>query len=254
VPVLLEWGPTGAAALAPDVDVAVVVDVLSFSTTVSVAADRGIDVVPHAWADDSAGRVARERSAELAVARSDAAPGRVTLSPASFRAAAADLRRVVLPSPNGSTVCAVLADAGVRVVVASLRNATAVARALGEIAGAGHASAVLLVPAGERWPDGSLRPAVEDLWGAGAVADALTGLAGLDHGTLGDEAEGAAAAYRLVRHRIGDALARCASGRELVAQGHASDVTIAAEVDTTTAVPWLVDGVLTSRSTGSRRQ
>ena len=34
--------------------VAVVVDVLSFTTTVSVALDRGVEVVPHRWADDTA--------------------------------------------------------------------------------------------------------------------------------------------------------------------------------------------------------
>ena len=37
----LEWGPTGAAAVGPGCGVAVVVDVLSFTTTVTVAADRG---------------------------------------------------------------------------------------------------------------------------------------------------------------------------------------------------------------------
>jgi phosphosulfolactate phosphohydrolase-like enzyme len=109
--VLLEWGPTGAAALAPDCDVAVVVDVLTFSTTVSVAADRGVDVVPYRWADGSA----------------------------------------------------------------------------------------------------------------------------------------AAAAYRLVEGRLGEALWACPSGQELVGRGFPSDVTIAAELDASVVVPRLVDGVLTAR-------
>ena len=39
----LEWGPTGAAAIGRGCDVAVVVDVLSFTTTVTVAADRGVE-------------------------------------------------------------------------------------------------------------------------------------------------------------------------------------------------------------------
>jgi phosphosulfolactate phosphohydrolase-like enzyme len=40
-PLRLEWGPTGAAATGRGCDVAVVVDVLGFTTTVTVAADRG---------------------------------------------------------------------------------------------------------------------------------------------------------------------------------------------------------------------
>ena len=231
--VTLEWGPTGAVALAPRVDVAVVIDVLSFSTTVTVAADLGVEVVPHRWADDSAAAVARERGAVLAVGRRTAGPGQVSLSPATFRITIG-LTRVVLPSPNGSTICALLAEAGVEVVVASLRNRTAVARAL-----AGRD--VLLVPAGERWPDGSLRPAVEDLWGAGAVAAALDDLGATG---LSDETQAAAEAYRLVEHRLAEALLACASGQELVGQGYASDVAIAAELDASHVVPRLVDGVL----------
>lgn len=230
--VLLEWGPTGAATLASRADVAVVVDVLTFTTTVSVAADCGIRVVPHRWADATATKVAREQNATLAVHRSDAGPGDVSLSPASIRAATG-VERVVLPSPNGSTISAVLADAGVEVVAASLRNRRAVGAYL---AGRGD---VLLVPAGERWPDGSLRPAIEDLWGAGSVVAALENLGGQE---VSDEAAAAAAAYRLVEHRIGEALAACASGEELITLGYASDVTIAAELDASAVVPVLADG------------
>ncbi len=237
---LLEWGPTGAAALADRVDVAVVVDVLTFSTTVSVAADAGVAVVPYrsadASADASAADVARARGATLAVSREAAAPGKVSLSPATFRSALG-VRKVVLPSPNGSTICARLADAGVEVVVAGLRNRRAVASWLADRGGS-----VLMVPAGERWPDDSLRPAIEDLWGAGGVVAALVdlGVAGVS-----DEAQAAAAAYRLVESRLAQALAACASGQELIDRGYASDVTIAAELDASQAVPRLVDGVLT---------
>ena len=48
----MEWGPTGAEAL--PADYAVVVDVLSFTTTLSVALDRGIEVYPFRWKDSRA--------------------------------------------------------------------------------------------------------------------------------------------------------------------------------------------------------
>jgi 2-phosphosulfolactate phosphatase len=238
----LEWGPTGAAALARECDVAVVFDVLTFSTTVSVAADRGVEVRPYPWADGSAADEARRLGATMAVHRRDATPGDVSLSPASLRTAG-DLSRVVLPSPNGSTICAVLAEAGADVVVASLRNRRAVAAYL-----QGRGGRVLLVPAGERWPDDSLRPAVEDLWGAGGVAAAVIDAdptAAVSH-----EAAAAAAAYRLVEGDVGAALDGCPSGRELTGWGYASDVTIAAELDSSRAVPVLRDGWLVDQRVG----
>jgi 2-phosphosulfolactate phosphatase len=138
----------------------------------------------------------------------------------------------VLPSPNGSSIAFGLAEAGVTVVGASLRNAAAVARWLPD------GATVAVVAAGERWADGSLRPAVEDLWGAGAVVAALAGLGATG---LSPEARVAEQAFRSVRARLTDELRDCASGRELVDMGFAGDVAVAAEHDTCAAVP-VLDG------------
>lgn len=68
--VRLDWGPTGARACA--VDVSVVVDVLSFSTSVCVAVERGMRVYPYVWDDDRAKEYALGRDAVLAVGRLEA--------------------------------------------------------------------------------------------------------------------------------------------------------------------------------------
>ncbi|WP_121257481.1 2-phosphosulfolactate phosphatase [Nocardioides ferulae] len=229
--VRFEWGLTGALACAAPVTV--VVDVLSFTTTLSVALDRGIEVFPFRWGDVRATTYAETRDATLAVGRRQAAPGQVSLSPVTVRAAEG-VRRLVLPSPNGSAICFGLAETGTEVYAASLRNARAVAAALAPRLGAGDD--VTVVAAGERWPDGSLRPAVEDLWGAGAV---LAGLADLGVGRPSPEARVAEAAYRAVAADLPAALHGCASGRELVAGGFAADVDVAAEVDSSSVVPLL---------------
>ena len=231
----LEWGPTGAQALMP-ADIAVIVDVLSFTTTLTVAVERGIEVFPFRWRDDRASVFAADHDAVLAVQRQDATG--VSLSPVSV-AAAEGVRRLVLPSPNGSTIGSLLEDSGATVVGACLRNRTAVAAWLRPRVDAG--ATVAFVPAGERWPDGSLRPAVEDLWGAGAVLEAL-GAA-----DLGPEAAMAVAAFRAAD--LPGALDGCSSGSELAAKGFVADVAMAADVDASVAVPVLVDGCFTQSST-----
>ena len=259
--VRLEWGPTGAEALtryavaSGAAVTAVVIDVLSFTTCVSVAADEGITVHPFRWKDASAAAHAEQLGAVLAVPRSQAraagvgddAHGQppVSLSPGSIREASG-VTDLVLPSPNGSTTSQVLADAGADVVAASLRNRDAVARWIATQLGAARdrRPAVVVVPAGERWPDGSLRPAVEDLWGAGAVITSL--VERLEHQAgpllLSPEATAAMAAWRAVEGDVGAALRMSASGRELVEQGWPDDVAVAAELDTSSAVPVMRDG------------
>ncbi|MDP3711246.1 MAG: 2-phosphosulfolactate phosphatase [Mycobacteriales bacterium] len=228
-----EWGPVGAARVAGDGAV-VVVDVLSFSTSVSVLVERGTAVVPAPWRDGRAASLARDHDADLAVGRrevTDASPW--SLSPAALRRAPAT-PRLVLPSPNGSAIAA--ASTGV-VVAACLRNATAVGRWL-RSQGYGADRAVSVIAAGERWPDGSLRPALEDLLGAGAVIAALSAV------SLSPEAAAAAALYdAMTPASVADAVRACASGQELAASGFGEDVDIAVEIDQSGVVPVLLDGI-----------
>ena len=125
----MEWGPTGAAAV--PADYAVVVDVLSFTTTLTVALERGIEVFPFRWRDSRAAEHAMRHGATLAVGRFEALSRgdarHVSLSPASL-SEVEGIERLVLPSPNGSTIAFALADSGAQVVGACLRNAGAVAR------------------------------------------------------------------------------------------------------------------------------
>lgn len=233
--VTCDWGPAGAENLGPAAAIVAVVDVLSFTTTLTVAADRGIEVYPYRWRDERAAAFAASVDAVLAVGRSAVSPEHpVSLSPATLRTAP-PLSRLVLPSPNGSAIARRLAELGSTVIGVCLRNARAAAAWTAARLGADEVVAV--IPAGERWDaDNSLRPAAEDLWGAGAFVSALAD-AGV--GTLSPEAALAAAAYRQVAGHIGDALRDCASGRELTAYGFPSDVEIAAEADTSTVIPLL---------------
>ncbi|QIK74862.1 2-phosphosulfolactate phosphatase [Nocardioides piscis] len=235
-----EWGPTGAVAI--PADHAVVVDVLSFTTTLTVALEHGIEVFPYSWKGAGAAQHALRHAATLAVGRFEAlsrADARhVSLSPASIAASrglAGGIERLVLPSPNGSTIAFALAEAGAGVLGACLRNADAVAAWLAPRLSEGTTCA--LIPAGERWPDDSLRPAIEDLWGAGAV---LAGL--VDRGVegLSPEARAAEQAFRAVRPSLPGELAACASGVELIEAGFSDDVVVAGQLDASDVVPLLV--------------
>jgi 2-phosphosulfolactate phosphatase len=224
VEIRFEWGPTGAAAVVAPTTV--VVDVLSFTTTLTVAVERGMTVYPFRWKDERATAYAEERGAVLAAGRS--LLDGVSLSPASVRDSVG-VERLVLPSPNGSSIAFGLAETGATVAGASLRNRSAVARWL-----AGRPGDVAVVAAGERWPDGTLRPAVEDLWGAGAVIAALVDL-GVSR--LSPEARVAEQAFRAAR--LPDDLVGCTSGQELAGIGFAEDVDLASELDASDVVPVL---------------
>ncbi|MGA2131788.1 MAG: 2-phosphosulfolactate phosphatase [Bryobacteraceae bacterium] len=203
------WGLAGVHLLAPVSDVVIIVDVLRFSTAVDVALSQGASVRPRHW---NASRDA----------------GTSPLSPSALQSIPTGAT-LVMPSPNGSTL-AMHASCTAATFTACLRNCRAVADCARK-----HGSRIAVIPAGERWPDGSLRPAIEDLIGSGAVLAALPG-------RPSPEAEIAIAAFEHFRGNLRDALMRCSSGKELIARGLASDVELASDYSISRAVPILREG------------
>jgi 2-phosphosulfolactate phosphatase len=234
----MDWGAEGLAALAQQCAVLVLVDVLSFTTSVDIAVGRGARIVPLPMADDAAVARARAGGAVIAGERG------WTLRPASLLDIPAGTRLAV-PSPNGATLCVRAVDAGATVFAGCLRNASAVALAAVEAAG-GRPIGVLAC--GERWGvrNGPLRPAVEDLIGAGAVIAELLA-AGV--GPASPEALVAAGALRTATEQPGGVaglLTECVSGRELIGWDHGADVALAAQREVSGVAPRLVDGELTA--------
>lgn len=229
-----EWGLAGAASIAQGADIAIVVDVLSFMTTLSVALDAGTEVLPYRWNDESAVRYAAENDAVLAVGRNEAEPGNISLSARTIRDAP-PVSRLVLPSPNGSSISYALAADVVTVLGVSLRNADAVAAWTSDNYDP-ETTTIAVIAAGEQWPNGGLRPAVEDLWGAGAI---LEGLHERGWTCFSPEANAARVSFVAVANDIANRLQACASGRELIERGYPEDVEIAAEHDQSRSVPIL---------------
>lgn len=233
-----EQGPAGLAGLAP-AGVVVVVDVLSFSTAVDVAVARGARIFPAPWKGPEAVALASKVGAKLAVSRKDADAARPwSLSPVSLETLSAG-DRLVLPSPNGAALSVAAAECCASVFAGCLRNAAAVAAAA-----ASTGRPVVVIAAGERWPDHSLRPALEDVLGAGAI------LAALAPANPSPEARAAIAVFRDARADLEARLLECASGRELVALGYAGDVRAAAALDASAAVPELRDGAFVDAARG----
>ncbi|WP_432832560.1 2-phosphosulfolactate phosphatase [Dactylosporangium sp. CA-092794] len=231
-----DWGPAGAAELARVCSVLVVVDVLSFSTAVDVAVSRGIRVHPFPWGEQ-ARAYADRLGAAVAVGRRHAnADQPWSLSPAALQTAPL-VDELVLPSPNGATICSAAASTGVPVVAACLRNAPAVARWLHAHGHGTQSSPVGVIAAGELWPDGTLRPCAEDLLGAAAVLDGLSMLGS----PLSVEAAVSLAALAAVRN-IPAAVRRCVSGQELIQRGFAEDVGLAVQSGTSSTVPIMTNG------------
>lgn len=226
---LNEWGLAGIEALRERVAVFVIVDVLSFSTAVDVAVSRGAIVYPFPYGEQVAAQIAADRVGAVLAQPRRAGGGQFSLSPVTLSAVPRGTK-LMLPSPNGSRLSVVCGD--IPVLTGCLRNAAAVAKSARTIASGG---AVGVVPAGERWPDGSLRPAIEDLLGAGAILDRM----GLP---CSPEAQVARDAYRTARQELANLIRASVSGRELVDRGFSGDVELALEQDVSTSAPILAEG------------
>jgi 2-phosphosulfolactate phosphatase len=243
----VEWGLDGVHALGPHCAVLVIVDVLVFTTTVDVAVGQGGRILPLPWRDERAEEAARAAGATmtpLGLVRVEgdhpsgviAQTGGRTARPSSLTALPPDTF-LAIATANGSTLSVAAAKTGATVLAGCLRNASAVAAAAAELAGD---RPIGVIAGGERWRTGTeqLRPAIEDYLGAGAIAAAVTGRA-----APSPEATLAALSYRATAGRVPELLADSVSGRELAEAGVPRDVVIASEVDVSTVVPVLTDGV-----------
>jgi len=211
--VICDWG-LNALAHVPRDFVVVVVDVFSFSTAVTVACGRGALIYPCPWSGERAAELARTHEARLASKTRDTP---FSLSPSALREIPHGTR-MVLPSRNGSAVAFAAQEAGIEIIaVGCLRNAAAVTRWIGERSAA-------IIACGERWPDDSLRFAIEDWLAAGAI------ISRMPHARSA-EAEAAAAAFERLRGELAVALRGSLSGRELADAGWTDDVDVASELD-----------------------
>jgi 2-phosphosulfolactate phosphatase len=220
----------GLRTLASTVDVCIIIDVLSFTTSVDIALGRGAVVFPYKWHDGSEYTFADSVDAE--VASRDRESRGWSLAPSSL-AKIPKGTRLVLPSPNGSALSFGAAEAGAEIVVAAcLRNGAAVGSAYAD-----EDLTVGVIASGERWKGetGPMRVALEDLYGAGAV------LSMFDTDDLSPEAQAAVAVWREAEPDIGNRLRACASGRELILKGFQADVDLAAQAHVSDLVPTLVD-------------
>jgi 2-phosphosulfolactate phosphatase len=201
--VRFDWGIEGARTVAADADVIVIVDVLSFCTTVDVA-------------------VAGGGSVELAAADGLGADG--------------ESGKAGQPGADGSRIAAALAGHSGTVIAGSLRNATAVAQwILAHQDETGNRLAIAIIAAGDR-RGGAARVTVEDLLGAGAIIDALAAI-GLD--ACSPEAAAAAASFAGLKRATRHLITASASGRELADLGFADDVRLAVQTDVSSTIPVL---------------
>jgi len=208
------WGEAGLRSLAPVADVVILVDVLTFTTAVSVGTRSGAVIYPYRWRDERAEDYADRMEAQLAGLRGKS---RYSLSPASLMGLEAD-EKLVLPSPNGATLSL---QTGVKPTFAGcLRNAEATARAANATGGN-----IAVIASGERWPqDGAFRPALEDQVGAGAILSRLDG-------TPSADACSTIALFNGIRNELTSLLMGCPSGYELIQRGYRTDVELAAQGD-----------------------
>lgn len=241
----VEWFPVAARQAARRGDIVVIIDVLSLSTTLSMAAERHFTSMVYSPAEiadmggmDAAAAVLRARPLSK---RRTVPPGGLSLSPHSLLGADPG-QRVLFTSLNGAAVIAA-ADGCPRVIIASLRNCDAAADVVARSLADGLATRTTIVACGEHWSsvaaaEPGLRPSVEDWVGAGLLAGRIAARGY----RLSAEAKAAAAAADVAL------IADCVSARELRAAGFADDVELAMQLDVSDAVPVTVGG------TGGRRE
>lgn len=220
-----EWGRHGLEKCSATSDAVIIIDVLSFSTCVDIVTEKGGCIFPYRYKDDTSVEYAKSVNAHLtSFKRSSELP---SLSPVSLKNIPPG-SRIVLPSPNGSELT--LLSGSKLTICACLRNFTAVAGYVNTLDGN-----ITVIAAGEKWPDGSIRFAIEDFLGAGAVLSLL-------QAELSIEAQACRSFFTANQQNTESIIYGCISGRELAERGFKCDVDAALELNISGSIPVLHSG------------
>ena len=218
----LEWGVKGLKKFKPVSDVIIIIDVLSFSTCVDIVLNKSAFIYPYKYMDDTTILYSMQVGAELA--STQRSKNNYSLSPGSLLNIKSG-SKLVLPSPNGSELSFLSGSAGIITLTACLRNCRAVAEYAMELG-----KNITLIPAGEKWEDGSIRFAIEDILGAGAVISFLDG-------NFSAEALFAKDLYNTLKSDVCGILSECVSGKELIEKEFETDVRLACETNVSDSIP-----------------
>lgn len=230
----VEWGRRGAREAAERGDIVIIVDVLSFSSTVITALRNGALIYPYPRNLDGK-MYAEEIGAKFILGRAEAVKiGTPTLSPVSFGKNQRD-KKYVLTSLNGA-FCTWIATKVPVLFIGSLLNAKSVAEAANQVQKETSAN-ITVIPCGEQWShirehEDSLRPAIEDYLGAGAIVSYLAG-------SKSPEAELCMASFLHSKVKLGEVIWDCGSGRELRGRGFEEDVKHCSRLNVYQTVPVL---------------
>lgn len=215
--------------------VVVVIDVIRFSTSVTVALESGARRVLPAASVEEARRLARTLGRSEVLLCGEQGGDRVEgydlgNSPREFKHERVAGRTLVYSTTNGTRAVDRVRDAG-RVLVACMRN-------LGAVAGRVRAQdqPTLLLCAGRA---GSV--ALDDAWCAGLLAERIGREGRIEPD---DTARLALAAARSLGLPDRSALERTESGAAVAARGLAEDLEVCAQMDRTGTVPVLEEGSL----------
>lgn len=232
-----DWGSQGAALAAHRGEIVVLVDTLSFSTTVINAVNRG-GIVYSCGDGDNPHEIASRVGGEPSVHRKQVpAEGRFSLSPSSFDVIEAGTK-VALWSPNGAN-CSRMAATAPFVLLGAFVNCAALAKVVSTLMEIEHLP-VTVIACGERLPlgenqFGEMRVAIEDYLAAGSILSLLSE-------DRSPEAVVCVAAFEQNKSRIEELLWESVSGREARVGGFENDVRFAARLNVINAVPILRQG------------
>lgn len=228
----LDWGLNGIKRAVKRKDIIVIIDVLSFSTTVITAIHYGAEIFPFIKSNiKDIDLYAQKINAEVVLGRSEAKLyKRQSLSPLSFDKSC-NKKKFLLPSRNGSTYSKI-AENNKYVFIGSIINASSVSSTINKIRKFNKIP-VTVISCGERWKeDKELRPSIEDYLGAGAILSTLNGI-------KSPEAKVCINAFKTSKPELKKLIWNSISGRELRSWGFDKDVRYASKLNMIKEVPFL---------------